>query len=84
MLLELGFWQTLDQFKSDDAASPEDPKQLQARLIKLSGAELRGQMGRMYADAVWECLNLSGRTTDQEVQYVLCWKVASALDRCVA
>ena len=91
VLLELGFWQKLDTFKEEadrgltgKIPDSEDPHHFRKRLVELAGGELRGQMGRIYAEATKECLGIGSKTNDKEAQRLLCWKVASALDRCTA
>lgn len=83
VLLELGFWQPLHSFQSVQG-DDEDPHQFRDRLVALTRQELRGQAGRIYADAVRECLTNSGDATDVRAPEVMCWKDAAALNRCVA
>lgn len=84
VLLEIGFWQSLQSF---DRSANYEPLDFQKRLLYLT-KELEGQAGSTYAGAVRECLSigplgqdLTGQDTAQDV---LCWKVAAALDLCMA
>ena len=84
VLLEIGFWQSLQSF---DKSAHYEPLIFQKRLLYLT-QELEGQAGSTYAGAVRECLGIAppgqeftGRDTTQDI---LCWKVAAALDQCMA
>ena len=84
VLLEIGFWQRLQTLHR---STPYEPLDFQKRLLNLT-TELEGQVGSTYAGPVRECLNiapleqdLSARDTSQDI---LCWKVAAALDQCMA
>ena len=84
VLLEIGFWQSLQTF---DRSTPYAPLDFQKRLLHLT-TELEGRAGSTYAGAVRECLSIapleqdpSARDTSQDI---LCWKVAAALDQCMA
>ncbi|MCJ1267369.1 hypothetical protein MMC22_007254 [Lobaria immixta] len=81
VLLELGFYEPLRSF--DDGYSPEV---FHTRLLDLAD-ELVGRMGSIYAGAVKDCLSIDIGTRQQsenEAQRTLCWKVAAALDQCIA
>ena len=81
MLLELGFYKPLRTF--DYGYSPEV---FHARLLDMAD-ELVGRVGSIYAGAVKNCLSIDIGTRQQsenEAQRTLCWKVAAALDQCIA
>lgn len=81
MLLELGFYQPLRAF--DHGYSPEV---FHTRLLDMAD-ELVGRVGSIYAGAVKNCLLIDIGTRQQgenEAQRTLCWKVAAALDQCIA
>ena len=80
MLLEIGLWQPLESF----ANRGEEPKDFRNRLIGMTKRELPGQVGKIYAEAVRECLEIHSNTSDEESQEILCWKVSAALDQCIA
>lgn len=53
------------------------------QLISLTH-ELSGQVGSIYAGAVRECLSIETDCSSSKVEEILCWKVAAALDQCMA
>ena len=83
LLLEIGLWQPLSSF-SATINLRNDPDVLREHLVKIARNELPGQVGKIYAGVVTECLNVSADASDSEVQDLLCWKVAAALDACNA
>ena len=92
VLLEIGFWQSLESFHFDDAYNARDRLQtprvqrstyVRERLIGLTH-ELSGQVGSTYARAVRECLRIEMNCPSEKVEEILCWKVAAALDQCMA
>ena len=85
VLLEIDLWQSLETLTSGvDSDDPKDVTKSSKRLIKLAKDELPGQMGRIYAEAVRECLISCSKDSDLYTQERLCWKVNAALDQCVA
>ena len=82
VLLEIGFWQPLRSFKTD--LHRETFEEFTNRLVGLTKRELPGQVGKIYADAVKECLASTAYDSDADTQQRLCWKVIAALDQCVA
>lgn len=81
MLLELGFYKPLRMF--DHGYSPEV---FHARLLELA-EDLVGRVGSIYAGAVKDCLSIDigmRQQSENEAQRTLCWKVAAALDQCIA
>lgn len=81
VLLELGFYRPLRSFDHDYS-----PTVFHARLLDHAD-ELVGRMGSIYAGAVKDCLSIDVGTRNQdenEAKRTLCWKVAGALDQCVA
>lgn len=83
VLLEIGLWQPLSTF-SATMNLRNDPEVLREHLQKIARNELPGQVGKIYANVVTECLKVSADDGDSEVQNILCWKVAAALDACNA
>ena len=83
VLLELGLWQPLSSFDATTNLR-NDPEVLREHLLKIARNELPGQVGKIYANVVVECLKVSAGTSDPMVQDLLCWKVAAALDACTA
>ncbi|MCJ1428544.1 hypothetical protein MMC29_006454 [Sticta canariensis] len=81
VLLELGFYRPLRSFDHDYS-----PKVFHEHLLDLAD-ELVGRMGSIYAGAVKDCLSIDvgERSQDEnEAKRTLCWKVAGALDQCIA
>ena len=92
VLLEVGLWQSLQSFDFDRCFDSLDFRTtpslkrsvyVKERLIKLTH-ELVGQVGSVYARAVRQCLSVEMNSPSDEVQDMLCWKVAAALDQCMA
>ena len=83
VLLELGLWQPLSSFDATTNLR-NDPEVLREHLLKIARNELPGQVGKIYANVVIECLKVGADTSDSTVQELLCWKVAAALDACTA
>ncbi|KAL8795100.1 MAG: hypothetical protein Q9195_002397 [Heterodermia aff. obscurata] len=83
VLLELGLWQPLSTVESTTNLR-NDPEVLREHLFKIARNELPGQVGKIYANVVIECLKVGADTSDATVQEILCWKVAAALDACTA
>ena len=83
VLLEIGFWQPLRSFETH-LHDGTDFEEFRNRLVGLTKRELPGQVGKIYADAVRECLETTAYDSDTDTQQRLCWKVIAALDQCVA
>lgn len=79
VLLEIGLWQPLSTFETFDSESA-----FRENLVEIARSELPGQVGWIYANAVRECLSVERDENDAMSQQRLCWKVAAALDQCVA
>lgn len=79
VLLEIGLWQPLSTFEAFDSESA-----FRDNLVEIARNELPGQVGTIYASAVRECLKVDRDDSDAMTQQRLCWKVAAALDQCVA
>ena len=80
VLLEIGLWQSLETFETEDESAWE----FRDRLVGLATRELPGQVGQIYARVVQECLRTSRDDKDEDTQEKLCWQVVSMLDQCVA
>ena len=83
MLLEIGLWQPLSSLSATMNLT-NDPHVFHEHLLKVAHQELPGQVGTIYADVVLACLKVSPDDRDANVQDLLCWKVAAALDGCNA
>ena len=86
--MEIAFWQSIDSFDFGEAydslnLSLEPSEFDRQRLIGLTH-ELSGQVGSIYAGAVRECLRIEMNCPNEQVEGILCWKVAAALDQCMA
>ena len=83
VLLEIRLWQPLSSFDAT-VNHGDNPHTLREHLVKMARYELPGQVGKIYAIVVKECLNVGRNDSDMEIQHLLCWKVAAALDECKA
>ena len=83
VLLEIGLWQPLSSF-DETLNLTNNPEVFREHLLKMARNELPGQVGRIYADVVTACLNVSSDSNEATIQDLLCWKVAAALDACNA
>ncbi len=92
VLLGIGLWQSFKSFDFDRSYDAlnfsrapflERSEYAEKRLLGLSH-ELVGQVRSTYASAVRECLSIDMYRSRDKVQDIRCWKVAAALDQCMA
>lgn len=83
LLLEIGLWQSLQQF---EASRSSDTAEFHQFVLGRLVPDLWGQCGSIYGSVVKDCLTMS--TDDAilgaESQRRLAWDIAERLDKCVA
>lgn len=90
VLLEIGFWKSLESFHLGAAGNVSDKekhkhyKQNQSILIEMANTRLPGQVGNLYMNAVKACLSVTEGDSDAVTSENLCWNVCAVLDQCVA